>query len=248
MREFLNGDRWTMPETAIRARCAVAVSLRRTPNFEIMSLQNIALAEAGPMAAANRASPGQRAVIPSWTRHRRGGALHLCLAYPASPHHMNHRYLVSPSEYDDIGAVLREFGRGFEYDSCEWANLCDWTFLRNYEVIYLNCAQVFEQADYRARLAPALREFVDRGGTLYASDLALTVVCEAFPGRLGIDLGGEEGDFACVVNDRGLKEFLGNEMSVHFDMPAWAMLQELHHDVRVFIEARDLRRTNPREL
>jgi hypothetical protein len=161
---------------------------------------------------------------------------------------MNRRYLVSPSEYDDIGAVLREFGKGFEYDSCEWENLCDWTFLRNYEVVYLNCAQVFEQADYRARLAPALREFVDRGGTLYASDWALTVVCEAFPGRLGIDLGGEEGDFACVVNDRGLKEFLGNEMSIHFDMPAWAMLQELHHDVRVFIEARDLRRTNPREL
>jgi hypothetical protein len=74
---------------------------------------------------------------------------------------MNHRYLVSPSEYDDIGAVLREFGRGFEYDSCEWENLCDWTFLRNYEVVYLNCAQVFEQADYRGRLAPALREFVD---------------------------------------------------------------------------------------
>lgn len=161
---------------------------------------------------------------------------------------MNTRYLVSPAEYDDIGAVLREFGRGFEFSVCEWEDLCDWKFLRNFEVVYLNCARIFEKSDYRARLAPAVREFVDRGGTLYASDWALTVVSEAFPGRMAIDPAGEPGDLECLVGDRGLKEFLGNEMSVHFDLPAWAMLQEIHPDVRVYVEARDLRRGNPSEL
>ena len=161
---------------------------------------------------------------------------------------MNTRYLVSPAEYDDIGAVLREFGHGFEFSVCEWEDLCDWRFLRSFEVVYLNCARIFEKSEYRARLAPAVREFVDRGGTLYASDWALTVVSEAFPGRLGIDPAGETGDLRCLVGDRGLREFLGNEMSVHFDLPAWVMLHEIHPDVRVYVEAKDLRRRNPREL
>jgi hypothetical protein len=161
---------------------------------------------------------------------------------------MPSRYLVSPSEYDDIGAVLSEFGQGFEFDACSWEDLCRPRVIRGYEVVYLNCARQFEDAAFRARLAPVLRDFVNDGGTVYASDWALTVVCEAFPGRLGIDLGGEDGDFSCLVGDRGLQEFLGRDMNIHFDMPAWAMLQEIHPDVRVYVEARDLRRTSPREL
>ena len=117
---------------------------------------------------------------------------------------MPSRYLVSPSEYDDIGAVLSEFGQGFEFDACSWEDLCRARVIRGYEVVYLNCARQFEDAAFRARLAPVLREFVNDGGTVYASDWALTVVCEAFPGRLGINLVGKDGDFSCLVGDRGL--------------------------------------------
>lgn len=83
---------------------------------------------------------------------------------------MTNRILVSPPDYDDIGAVLRDFGRGYEFDTRDWTDLCRPSLLRQYDVVYLNCSQEFQDSEYLLSLTPALREFVEEGGTLYASD------------------------------------------------------------------------------
>lgn len=47
MWEFLNTDRWTMPETAIRGRRDIVVPLHRTPKYKVMLPQIVEMANAG---------------------------------------------------------------------------------------------------------------------------------------------------------------------------------------------------------
>ncbi|MFM1903749.1 MAG: hypothetical protein RLZZ440_1649 [Planctomycetota bacterium] len=47
MPEFLNTDRWTIPEKAPRGRRDIVVPLHRTPKYEVMLPQIVEMAEAG---------------------------------------------------------------------------------------------------------------------------------------------------------------------------------------------------------
>ena len=72
----------------------------------------------------------------------------------------------------------------------------------------------------------ALAEFVRGGGCVYASDHADNLIAQAFPGVF--DFGGHSGirgQVAADVLDPELRDVLGRQIEVEFDMGAWAVMR-----------------------
>ncbi len=146
------------------------------------------------------------------------------------------RFVVSPSGFDNIGAVLNGMGQGFEHESIRWRHLPTWSFAGGNNVLFLNCSLRFSFG-YGWKIAPVLRAFVEQGGILYASDWAASAVKAAFPGMLDFDTKGQKGILPCDVVDRGLQEFAGKQVNIMFDVGAWRRLTNVNSAVRVYVEA-----------
>lgn len=151
------------------------------------------------------------------------------------------KFLVSPPDYDDIGSILDSFGAGWNYDTCTWDELVHAKNWIDREAVYLNCSGQLTAASYLAKLTPILRKYVEDGGTVYASDWALTAVKEAFPSFLfELDNSGLAGTFPCSVADSGLREMLGSGIQINFDLDSWVMLDDVSRQVRLYVEAENL--------
>ncbi|HUY90390.1 MAG TPA: hypothetical protein VMV10_16760 [Pirellulales bacterium] len=153
---------------------------------------------------------------------------------------------VTPEEpvFDDMGRLLDSLGEGYRYQKFPMEDLLDKNKIAEFDVIFLTCSgvpvswlgrhigqgdrpdtEVYE-ADEKA-LAPvyeSLRQFVGRGGTLYASDLHYKLVSRAFvdyarPGQA--QTGSADQNVNAEVVDPGLRELIGGEMPLKFDMEGW---------------------------
>jgi len=118
-------------------------------------------------------------------------------------------YVTSP-HWDNIGQVLDSMGVAFEPFSGKYD--CD--------LLFVNCGT-------SDRLDPgSLRDFVEAGGCLYASDRTSGLLSVAFPGKFRFAGSGESGMVAANVVDDELRQVVGDTTNVHFDLPAWSVLQE----------------------
>ena len=73
------------------------------------------------------------------------------------------------------------------------------------------------------KVKEAVRNFVGRGGTLYASDWRLSLINRCFP-ELFEGQENVEGDAQTVVAevvDEGLRDVLGSSVELKFDLPGW---------------------------
>ena len=117
-------------------------------------------------------------------------------------------YVTSPN-YDTIGEVLKSMGVPFQPFS---GNLdCD--------ILFINCGTP-DSIDPQK-----LNNYVKNGGCVYASDLTDTIIDKAFPGYF--NFGGHRGEtckiFAEVI-DSELKQIVGREIEIEFDLGNWALL------------------------
>lgn len=149
-------------------------------------------------------------------------------------------------QYDDMGALLRELGEGYEYTPISMDDLLDSEKLSQYDVVFLTCGtdvrswlQEAVGSGARgsrtysgdpvviARLQRSLKNFANQGGTLYASDWRYIILDLAFELTAGEDLGGEtqkgevqELDAEIVLP--ALQEFLrAKTIRLRFDQPGW---------------------------
>ena len=151
------------------------------------------------------------------------------------------KFLVSPPEFDDIGSVLKSFGSGWRFDTCDWDDLANPKNWMDREAVYLNCSVQLANEEYVCRLAPTIQKYVEAGGTVYASDWALSAVQHAFPSFLrGIDNDGSAGTYDCSITDSGLREMLGGNIRIKFDLGAWVLLNNVDERVRLYVEADNL--------
>jgi hypothetical protein len=165
-------------------------------------------------------------------------------AEPAPPPPVKHwRLGVTPYRYDDMGKLLQSLGEGYKYQIVELEDLLDEPKLGDFDILFLTCSGVPKSwlgkrledgpregtetfAGNRAVLAKVgnnLRQFVERGGTLYASDWQFQLVNEAFPeliDRAKVNTGQKQTLTADVV-DAGLRDLIGSQIELRFDMPAW---------------------------
>lgn len=116
---------------------------------------------------------------------------------------------VTSSGCDDIGSILSsmkiaysDFGEHNDYN-------CD--------ILFVNCL-TRDYIDPRA-----LQKYVKDGGCLYASCYADSAVKSAFPGVFETDHTGRPHTETVIVEDRELREIVGETIQVEFDT-AWAKL------------------------
>lgn len=144
------------------------------------------------------------------------------------------RYLVTPSGYDDIGAVLDSLGQGFEHGRVSFDELQHPQALDGCEVLFVNCSP--EATGVSEPVAAAIRKFVERGGSLYASDWAGALIDRAFPGVLRFDTTGAAERVPCRVVDPGLAAIIGDSIDITFEIDAWWGVVDSKRGSRVYVE------------
>jgi hypothetical protein len=115
---------------------------------------------------------------------------------------------VTSPHYDNIGDVLTSMGVEFEpfagaYDS---------------DLLFVNCGT----GD--PLITESLRQFVEAGGCLYASDLASELIARTFPGIFDFVGRGTRGMVAANVLDDELRQVVGDKTEVYFDLSSWSIL------------------------
>ena len=154
------------------------------------------------------------------------------------------RLAVTPPKYDDMGKLLRELGEGYKFTEIRLEDLEDEAKLANYDVVFFTCGTgapgwftgevlgaggrpgvqtlQFDPAALE-RLRLALRAFVQKGGTLYASDWRLTYLRIFFPELAeGNDVeSGAAQTLTADVVDPGLRARIGSTVELKFDLPEW---------------------------
>lgn len=155
------------------------------------------------------------------------------------------RLAVTPRQYDDMGTLLQQLGSGYHYTDISLEDLQDVSKLASYDVIFLTCGPYpgewadsasFGDGDRpgtrRGRVKPeilsrireALRTFVGRGGTLYASDWRLDWIHNSFAEMFDQEpiIPGIAQLLSAEVVDPGLRDALGQSaVDLKFELTGW---------------------------
>ncbi|MHB1033274.1 MAG: hypothetical protein ACYC35_04995 [Pirellulales bacterium] len=145
--------------------------------------------------------------------------------------------------FDDMGKLLTTLGKGYEYQAFPLEDLGTAERIAKLDIIFLACSGVPESwlgqrvgigarpgtetftANQKVldQVKTSLRDFVGRGGTLYASDWHFNVVSMAFPEFVDAGKAGE-GQVQVVsadVVDPKLRKLVGEKIQLKFDKPGW---------------------------
>jgi hypothetical protein len=146
-------------------------------------------------------------------------------------------------QYDDIGALLKEMGSGYAFDSIPLRQLGDLQRLKKYRVLFLGCAaemapasapmpamrkfehvSVLTHPTYLENVRKALTEFVEGGGALYASDWAASYLELAFARQISFANNRSQAQkVEARVLDPGLKDIIGPRLELTFDTDLWVV-------------------------
>lgn len=150
------------------------------------------------------------------------------------------RIAVVAGEWDSIGSVLDHLA--IEFDGVNGFNdnattdfLTDSSALATYDMIFFNCGMSLDWADSdRATVAANLQDFVNNGGSIYASDWAYFTVEAAFPDQntfvgnddeLGGAFRGASGLVTAHVDDPAMASLLGGvNADIDYDLGGWVPL------------------------
>jgi hypothetical protein len=181
------------------------------------------------------------------------------------------RVAVVSGMWDDVRSVLVNVGfdeaniddySGGQFTGSGWGPsvLGDYATLAQYDILFLNCgvAEGIGSFHYANELIyqENLRQFVDNGGSVYASDQAYDIVEFAFPDE--IDFFGDDATadaaqqgavadaIQATVSDLTLAQALGaSTLELHYPLGAWAVMESVAADVRVFIRGDATAGTTP---
>jgi hypothetical protein len=128
---------------------------------------------------------------------------------------------VTPFVHDDLGSLLAKMGEGYGFTRLRSDDLLSLAALKKHDVVFLTCADLYAR-DFQAVLP--LRNYVQHGGTLYASDLRADLVLAAFPefrAKTAI-LPGVPQDIEASVVDPALRSYLGRrKIPLSFEAHDW---------------------------
>ena len=123
-------------------------------------------------------------------------------------------------DWDKMPGLLDHLGQGYQYSPIPVRDLYNPNTFDGFDVLFFTCSpEGNDQA-----VADKLRQFVAKGGTLYASDWRYVAVAKAFPDMVKKSLVGEGADqkLEADVVDPGLQDALGTKhVPLRFDLPEW---------------------------
>lgn len=130
--------------------------------------------------------------------------------------------------YDDIRDVLTSLGVTYELIGDPDATFGNPSVLSEFAVIFFECGLDDSFLNNETNITN-LTNFVDQGGSIYASDWANTVVEAMYPDK--IDFAGQIGnaqDITANITDSEIQALLSkNTAEVCFDLPAWVAMNSV---------------------
>ena len=160
--------------------------------------------------------------------------------------------------WDDMGALLRTLGPGYQYTQISLNDLLESDQLDKYDVVFVACSPVPKawvlrrvrpgvrantavfaaRPEIVARLNQSLRRFVAGGGTLYASDWQFDLLAIAFPEMIDeAKVGrGEVQKVTADVVDPGLRKRLGPTIPLRFEKSDWRPAAFTGRDVTTYLQ------------
>ena len=168
---------------------------------------------------------------------------------------------VTPPQYDDMGKLLDELGKGYTYDNISFDDLLDESGLDGFDVVFLTCGGVPDSwlgerigeaardgvSEFRpnpkvmGKVDDNLRRFVERGGTLYASDWRFEMIASTFDEFVdarAVAEGKEQTIDAEVVSDTLKKHLDMSTIQLRFDKPGWYAAAFRGRDCEVLLKGR----------
>jgi hypothetical protein len=131
------------------------------------------------------------------------------------------RLAVTPAHYDNMGELLTGLGEGYKFTQLTQADLYSLKKLSQFDVIFLTCSST---TALDTRLNYNFRMFVEKGGTLYASDLRFDNLAGAFPDyidRKNLRTGAGSQTVSARVVNPGLRDVLGERIDLNFTSGGW---------------------------
>jgi hypothetical protein len=142
-------------------------------------------------------------------------------------------------DWDKMPGLLDHLGQGYQYTQIPVRDLYNPNTFDGFDVLFFTCSpEGNDQA-----VADNLRQFVAKGGTLYASDWRYLAVAKAFPDMVKKSLAGEGAnqELKADVVDAGLQDALGTkQVALRFDLPQWKTAAFGGERVKVLMKARYL--------
>jgi len=144
---------------------------------------------------------------------------------------------VTPTGFDDMGKLLESLGAGYKFTVVDEKTLADPTACARFDAIFLTCAKPGDRS-LEARLSASLKGFVSNGGTLYASDLRFDILKAAFPELVDAETEaqGLKQNMRADVIPPELRELLGGEIALHFDLDGWRPAAFRGESVTVYLK------------
>lgn len=121
------------------------------------------------------------------------------------------RIKVTSPCFDNIGQVLNQLGVSYQPFDGDY----------NCDILFLNCgtSDVLDPA--------SLMAFVDKGGILYASDLTSSTIVATWPDLITFDNNTVACKEQAAIVDPDLRQFLGNSITVEFDLNVWSKITSM---------------------
>jgi SAM-dependent methyltransferase len=158
---------------------------------------------------------------------------------------------VVEGKYDDIGEILDFLTLPFE--SYEGANstqylelLGDPAEMAKYDIIFLNCGIEWSWVSQQEEIRQNIVDYVEHGGSLYASDWAYWFIEQSFPEFIdfsgddhhpGQALHGAPGGSAVSVLDPNMQTLLGSSSAqIYFNYNSWATIEAAGETGTVLVE------------
>ncbi|MFM7072375.1 MAG: hypothetical protein ACKO38_11360 [Planctomycetota bacterium] len=152
------------------------------------------------------------------------------------------RLAVTPHKYDDMGRLLNDLGDGYRYDMLRVEDFDKIDELRKYDVVFATCGETPDtwktaSGEGFDAFRRALRTYVEEGGTLYASDWRMQLLMLAFPELIDQEKlkPGDAQEMTAQVVDDGLREVIGPDIHLKFDLPNWYPAAFRGREVKTFL-------------
>ena len=130
---------------------------------------------------------------------------------------------VTSPRYDDIGKVVGSMKLRFHQYKGSYQD----------DIIFINCGTDDEIDPHK------IKHFVENGGILYVSDLAVTVIEDAFPDMFPeVEYDTDEMTVTADVMDQEIRAIIGPSIEIYFDLGSWARI--VRTTGKVILSTRDV--------
>jgi hypothetical protein len=165
----------------------------------------------------------------------------------------------SDEVYDDVGKLLGELGQGYRYTEIDLADIRDYDKIAQFDLIFLTCGThpkswlgtAIGSGDRPGvktftwnesvinQLRASLDKFLEKGGTIYASDWQFAILQAVYPRDIDgsrFILGEGRQHVEAEVVDESLREIIGQSLQLRFDLDGWKPAAFRANQMKIYLE------------